>query len=663
MTHHFPSRDYQIHFAPNGYDRRLVCAAGSEESDARTPFAELTLDYEDECKIVVRFFGADGAWTASQAKELHWRLYPVYAEWRMERQQYILRQVIASIRSMTSMLDVDVLLNNILEQAMMVIPWKVLGTLWMYDGDVQALKAKASVGKHRDAVSGMMLQIGEGIVGKTFRDGQARWLRTAKDVYEEAVASTSDQNLHRMYYSGGFHDTQSVISVPVFVDREPACVLIFNQYGDRPQFTSMDFQLLQSFADQLSIVLMNARLFRDLNNQNALLVKRDQIHASLMKLSLQSKGSERIVQEMGKLTGLPLLFIDSLDNKKHASRGSGPFRRLDLERLHKQFDADQTPGPYSQGGLDEDGAFYIQPIVSAEAVLGFIIADMNRDLTPLDHIVLEQGSSILALEMVLKQSFTDSRYKRTSDMFNEMLLQNDLTVIGQRGKELGLEEHMPYLAALIVLKQQSGLQMQASGNRLVELLRKAFVGQLPVVFVSNNKVTALLAIAEQDQGQAKTRLEAVLQEAGVRVEEEAAVAGMGSVYRGLLSIQKSYTEAGKALGYLESRKQKGVIRYVEIGVNRLFLQQPPEQLEAYVQEVFEPLRGTKADASHLEETLLMYIACSRSTNQTAARLHIHVNTLYLRLKRIEELLELSFHNPEHLLRLELAWYLRGSPYA
>lgn len=625
--------------------------------------ADHVFTYAHDCVMVVRMFGNGSQWSEAHHRELEWRLYPIYADWMIERQHYILRQVIDSIRSLTSKLDVDDLLSSILQQAMMVLPSQVLGTLWMYDEGVHALKARASVGKHRNAVNNMTLQIGEGIVGKTFQDGKPKWFKTAKDVYEEVIASTSEQNLHHMYYSGGFHDTHSVIAVPIFVDNKVACVLIFNQFGTHEQFTSMDFQLLQSFADQVSIVLVNARLFNDLNNQNALLRRRDEIHSSFMRLSLQNKGSERIVKEMGKLTKLPLLFLDSLENTSYAVRHSARWQKLDLETIHRKFEKQRKPAPLLETNGEEGSALYIHPIISAEAVLGYIIADMNRPITPLDQIVLEQGSSILGLEMVLKQSFTDSQYKRTSDLFNDLLLLSDVTLIKQRGKELGLEEHMPLMAAIIVLKQESNLQLNVKANRLVERLRHSFGEQLPVVFVTNNKITALLAVAESDQVRAKERLAAALHESLGPGAEEATLAGLGSVYRGLFSIPKSYTEAGKALSYLESRKDKGIIRYAEIGVNRLFLQQPPEQLEEFVSEVFEPLRSAKGDSKHLEETLLMYMACSRSMNQTAARLHIHVNTLYLRLKRIEELLSLSFQNPELMLRLELAWYLRGSPYA
>lgn len=62
----------------------------------------------------------------------------------------------------------------------------------------------------------------------------------------------------------------------------------------------------------------------------------------------------------------------------------------------------------------------------------------------------------------------------------------------------------------------------------------------------------------------------------------------------------------------------------------------------------------------LERTLLAYIASDRSASKAADKLHIHINTLYQRVKKIEDILGLSFGNQEHMLRMQLACYLRES---
>ncbi|PJN90457.1 PucR family transcriptional regulator [Bacillus sp. mrc49] len=60
----------------------------------------------------------------------------------------------------------------------------------------------------------------------------------------------------------------------------------------------------------------------------------------------------------------------------------------------------------------------------------------------------------------------------------------------------------------------------------------------------------------------------------------------------------------------------------------------------------------------LEETLLAYIHNDRSASITAKQLHIHVNTLYQRIKKIEEKLNVSLSTPDDLLKIQLACFLK-----
>ena len=106
--------------------------------------------------------------------------------------------------------------------------------------------------------------------------------------------------------------------------------------------------------------------------------------------------------------------------------------------------------------------------------------------------------------------------------------------------------------------------------------------------------------------------------------------------------------------------QAWIMHYQEIGVNRLFIHQTQDELLSFVNEIFQPLNNGKNKL--LEETLLVYLERNGSVGETAKQLHIHINTLYQRLKKIEEKLNISFNNPEDVLKLQLARYLRGMVY-
>ena len=135
---------------------------------------------------------------------------------------------------------------------------------------------------------------------------------------------------------------------------------------------------------------------------------------------------------------------------------------------------------------------------------------------------------------------------------------------------------------------------------------------------------------------------------------------MGSFYPGARNINKAYREAESALMYQLSRHHRGLLKYCEMGVNQLFINLTSEEAGAFLSRVFTPLRENSKQSEYLEKTLIAYVEANGSMIQTAKKLYIHTNTLYQRLKKIEDCLQISFKNPDELLQIQLACYLRNN---
>lgn len=81
-------------------------------------------------------------------------------------------------------------------------------------------------------------------------------------------------------------------------------------------------------------------------------------------------------------------------------------------------------------------------------------------------------------------------------------------------------------------------------------------------------------------------------------------------------------------------------------------QQPETNLRAFRDHLVGPVQA--ADDGRLWRTLVAYLTNPDDLQTLAQRLHIHVNTLRYRLKRIESLIGRSLQRPETLARLHLA---------
>lgn len=110
--------------------------------------------------------------------------------------------------------------------------------------------------------------------------------------------------------------------------------------------------------------------------------------------------------------------------------------------------------------------------------------------------------------------------------------------------------------------------------------------------------------------------------------DEHVVIGIGTVKDTLMQLDDSYRESLQAL-----RQQ-------------------------FTEQVLAPLLPKKHAV--LLETLFAYCAHTRVVSTTAAALHIHQNTLYRRLQKIETLLKRDFTQADHVLEVSLAVHLYGS---
>ncbi|RAJ02972.1 GAF domain-containing protein [Paenibacillus pabuli] len=667
--------DYEVWTSSNWADWVLIEVVGSRES---TPprFTEIRplqhpkvdqeskdcmlvfLPYNNNICVAIRLFKS-WEYSAEDLVTLSSLLYPYYSEAVASKHERALNEIMNSIRDVTQLLDLNELLGRILVSALSVIPYECIGVLWRYDPAIDALTVKARAGEMGEGMLRMKLKPGEGIIGSTFKRGTPKLYNSLSNV-EDDFGNMTLENKYHLNSAYDFHNIGSIISVPIKVEGQPDCVLIVYQKGKVPIFTESDVRLLQSFADQVSIAITNAKLYESLSRQNETLIKRDEIHSSLMRLSLQNKGAVSIVSELTRVIGVALTFVDFIDNEWTPKRGK-VIHGWSVEKLRSLYESLRHPDYLTWiKGKDEQAHQYLYPIASANQCLGYLIIQMNTLLEPLQLVALEQGSSILALELMRKQSLAEFYFKKTQQLFNDLRLSQASEDYWNKSGEIGIGPSTSIVVGLMEFADQvNPSTLSVLSVQLISYLREKMpAGTLPIAFGNERRVTVLLMINESNKpGMLEQQFSSLLPGWESRNHVKL-FGGLSSVRSGVDAINTGYQEADKALAYQKTRGEKEMIRYTDIGVNRLFIRQSAEDLSAFIAEVFEPLRPAKGQAGGLEETLMTYMACGGSAVQAATALHIHINTLYQRIHKIEEILGMSLNNQEHMLHLQLACYLR-----
>ncbi len=625
----------------------------------------LSLFYPDHYQVILSMFDQKIVLQKEDFEHLHLLFSVLVAQEEVKRKAKELVSMVESIRSITSSLDLDELLTKIITNALAVIPTAHAGFLQLYDAEKNYLIPKTTVGFNQDIYS-LKIKSGESITGKVFQDGRPRLYNSRTEIYQD-MSNISQDNYLILHSAEDTKWVNVLASVPVSLGETRIGVLTIHQYEGK--LTKHDVDLLQVFADQAAIAIQNAQLHREVNQRlgevtnltnqlkekNHFLLKRNEIHETLTELSLYNQGGDMILTEMARMMDRTVLFFDALETEyypKHQNHRP-PFSLDEISRI--SFNRRK---PVFIDIVDKGHqSLYTYPIFSGTIFLGCIITPLNKPLSQLDRITIEQGSSILALELVKKRTQAEVYYKRTHEMFNELIQSTDHEHMVSKGKELGLNASSLFMLAVFEITSYQDLQTLGADNyRLANQIKKAQKDSLIIGY--HNKVIVVYSLVDLNHmNETLKNINSIMKEWTNRFNSPLRV-GVSNPYEGIKQMAKSYDEAHKVLFYLESRHRFGMMKYDEMGINRLFLNQQPTEIQHFTQEILAPLRTEKAISNDLERTLFTYIHSNRSNVQTAEKLHIHTNTLYQRIKKIEELLKLNFDDPDDWLKVLLAFHLR-----
>jgi purine catabolism regulator len=127
-----------------------------------------------------------------------------------------------------------------------------------------------------------------------------------------------------------------------------------------------------------------------------------------------------------------------------------------------------------------------------------------------------------------------------------------------------------------------------------------------------------------------------------------------------LELRISYTEALGALAVGRRTCGSGQVSlFADLGLERLLLSCPPEELEAFHAATLGPLLEYERTHAGVElsQTLSAFLAAGRNVARTARTLFVHYNTVKYRLERLERLLGPFVDSPERCLSLELGLHV------
>ena len=130
----------------------------------------------------------------------------------------------------------------------------------------------------------------------------------------------------------------------------------------------------------------------------------------------------------------------------------------------------------------------------------------------------------------------------------------------------------------------------------------------------------------------------------------------GGVYHSIENIKKTYADARQCLKMFNDYKITGrKIAFDSIGIWQLLSKLEKNNLYEFANNILKNLLDDQSEKGReFLLTLQTYVANNKNIKDSANELGVHLNTIYFRIKKTEEILGVDFDNEKDWLSIQLA---------
>ncbi|TDA70038.1 MAG: GAF domain-containing protein [Clostridia bacterium] len=493
---------------------------------------------------------------------------------------------------------------------------------------------------------------------------------------------------HPSYWNGEdrfirVHELRNLLLLPLEFDQRRTGVFYLGNKREG-RFCRDDLSLAQLFARHLAILVENRRLYQEQKRQSNLMYELKQaveqqneklkrvlaVHDELIQHVLRGDEIDDITRSISNLVGNPVIVRDRF--LKIVSCTDTTFLFNDaltgeqVRRYFQETEANRRPVYISSKEVPGIGKpLLIAPITTGGNTLGFIsVIDACHPLGELEAMIVEQGSTVLALKMVQQRVALEVEQRLKGDFIEDLLAGaiSDPEQVYRQAMLLGLNLEVPHQIILVSVEGRPVADFDFRG-RLIEYIHKAIGQRLPdSLIVGKGELVVILIPAAYSkgsthQGTARQLGEKIMVALTKAFPDIYPIVIIGRPCQKLMDYQSSYHEARKLVEISRSASYAGrVITYEDLKVERLLLEMADK---AYAGNFIDEILGAlieydKKHNSHLVETLTVYLRNDCRLDLAARELFVHKNTLKYRLQRIREITGLDIQDAEVRFKLLLA---------
>lgn len=543
--------------------------------------------------------------------------------------------------------DTKRLLQKLVDRAKSLIGCDI-AYLSEYNPETDELNVRASRGAISLQLPALRVPPGVGLAGRVVRDRAAHW--------------TSDYDLTQLPHERRVDSAvkaegmESLLGVPMVVDGEVLGALFAaNRYPH--DFGADEITLLSALADHASVILKTARLMGELAEAAALSAAAEELAAAkastlqrlveveeqLTQLVLQGHGAPAVTNVISETLRAEVLIVDSwrLDSPDFPA-DEGFFAEVDMSRedILAALDTSRRTGRSIQ--IAHAKRLIAASVASNRRQHSGLFVRFHNDPKDGDHSIVAQAAQSLALIQMNEQSRADAENRVRGELAVDLIADTrSLDELRARARSSNFTLLGPW--QLIVV--------QAGPNDFDRI--GSYLARIEPRILMTQRSPGLTVLLPRSAHRTRTQLEELLTASEVLRNCLVVVSDTGFQRSELRTAEDELWSCVRVLNSLSITS--GVAPAEDFAPYTAMFGSVPGHVGQFMERMLGPLRRwDRRQSADLVTTLRTYFEHSSSISRTAAALSVHVNTVKLRLERIDAVLDIDWRAPEYAFRLHVA---------
>lgn len=512
------------------------------------------------------------------------------------------------------------------------------------------LRIEAAEGSMGSALRGIEIGEGEGLGGIVLRTGQPMWSESYLEDprlvrLEQLEAAATNEQL------GG------ILGVPLQFAGETIGVLLVAERRRR-RFADREIEVLAGLAAHAAVALRNAQLFEqrasglaELQRTNASLRALDErrrrateLRDTLTATVLRGGSLAEVVAVIASAVGHPVLHLDA---EGRPTDDTGTELQPSPSPTADDFTATRTRPLQSTDGSE----LLATAVALRDGYAGCLVTSPthhgSEESTDETARLLEIGAASVALVIASERTVAEAELRTRGELVHALLAADvDPESVRRRARATGID--LDAIRAVAVL--DPGVGDHRAAARLGERLAADLGG-----WSADHAGHVVVLLPRAPAATVRQRVQTL---AGTPLPAAVGVADCGG---GTTAVRAAHEAARQTSALLVALGRDGAVAEpTELGVYRgLFSTAGRGEIAAFVTATLGELEDQdRAKDRDLVRTLDSYLGHAQHHARTCADLHVHANTLYNRLERIEAVLGPDWRDPGRVLELQLALQLR-----